>query len=82
MAIFCNEEWLAEIAARQSAEVGHTQVLRLMGQPPDTPLTPQIARELCERTGSTAVLNGTIATLGNQYVLGLRDRLPHGQCSR
>ncbi len=50
------------------------QVLRLMGQPPDARLTPEIARDLCERTGSAAVLDGTIASLGSQYVLGLRAR--------
>jgi eukaryotic-like serine/threonine-protein kinase len=49
-------------------------VLRLMGQPPDARLTPEIARDVCERTGSTAVLDGTIASLGSQYVLGLRAR--------
>jgi DNA-binding winged helix-turn-helix (wHTH) protein/tetratricopeptide (TPR) repeat protein len=48
------------------------QTLRLMGQPPDARLTPEIARELCQRTGSAAVLDGSIATLGNQYVLGLK----------
>jgi len=49
-------------------------VLRLMGQPPDARLTPEIARDLCERTGSAAVLDGTIASLGSQYVLGVRAR--------
>jgi tetratricopeptide (TPR) repeat protein len=48
------------------------QMLRLMGQPPDARLNPQIAREICERTGSAAVLDGSIASLGSQYVLGLR----------
>jgi Tfp pilus assembly protein PilF len=48
------------------------QTLRMMGEPPDTRLTPSIAREICERTGSAAVLDGSIAKLGDQYVLGLR----------
>ena len=48
------------------------QTLRLMGRPAGARLTPELAREICERTGSTAVLEGSIATLGNQYVLGLR----------
>jgi eukaryotic-like serine/threonine-protein kinase len=48
------------------------QTLRLMGQPTDARLTPEVAREICERTGSAAVLDGTIASLGSQYVLGLR----------
>jgi DNA-binding winged helix-turn-helix (wHTH) protein/tetratricopeptide (TPR) repeat protein len=49
--------------------------LRLMGQSGDARLTPQIAGEICERTGSAAVLDGSIAKLGTQYVLGLRARL-------
>jgi eukaryotic-like serine/threonine-protein kinase len=48
------------------------QALRLMGQPPDARLTPEIARELCQRTESAAVLDGSIASLGSQYVLGLK----------
>jgi DNA-binding winged helix-turn-helix (wHTH) protein/tetratricopeptide (TPR) repeat protein len=48
------------------------QVLRMMDQPADTRLTPAVAREICERTASAAVLNGSIASLGSQYVLGLR----------
>jgi eukaryotic-like serine/threonine-protein kinase len=48
------------------------QVLHLMGQPVNARLDPQIAREVCERTSSAAVLNGSIASLGNKYVLGLR----------
>jgi tetratricopeptide (TPR) repeat protein/predicted Ser/Thr protein kinase len=47
------------------------QVLRLMGQPADARLTPEVAREICERTASAAVLDGSIASLGSQYVLGL-----------
>ena len=50
------------------------QTLRLMGRPNDAPLTPEAAREVCERTGSAAVLEGSIATLGSQYVLGLRAK--------
>jgi eukaryotic-like serine/threonine-protein kinase len=49
--------------------IQHT--LRLMGQSGDARLTPELAREICERTGSAAVLDGSIASLGNQYVLGL-----------
>ena len=50
------------------------QVLRLMSQPADTRLTPEIARQVCERTSSAAVLDGSIASLGSQYVLGLRAK--------
>jgi DNA-binding winged helix-turn-helix (wHTH) protein/tetratricopeptide (TPR) repeat protein len=46
--------------------------LRLMGQDPDTRLTPALGREVCRRTGSVAVLEGSIARLGGGYVLGLR----------
>ena len=48
------------------------QVLRMMGQPADARLTPAVAQEVCERTTSAAVLTGSIAPLGSQYVLGLR----------
>jgi tetratricopeptide (TPR) repeat protein len=57
--------------------VSDTQVQRmlaLMGQPKDARLTPEIAQQICERTGSTATLEGSIASLGSQYVLGLRAR--------
>jgi tetratricopeptide (TPR) repeat protein len=50
------------------------QVLLLMGQAADARLTPDLAREVCERTGSAAVLEGSIAGLGSHYVLGLRAR--------
>ena len=45
------------------------QTLRLMGQPSDARLTLKIARELCQRTNSTAVLQGSIAQIGTQYSL-------------
>jgi serine/threonine protein kinase/Tfp pilus assembly protein PilF len=48
------------------------QTLTLMGQSHDARLTPNIAREVCERIGSAAVLDGSIVSLGTQYVLGLR----------
>jgi eukaryotic-like serine/threonine-protein kinase len=48
------------------------KTLRLMGRAADAPLTPQTAREVCERTESTAVLEGSIARLGSEYVVGLR----------
>ena len=50
------------------------QALRLMGQPSDARLTPKVAREICERTASAVVLDGSIASLGSQYVLGLRAK--------
>jgi tetratricopeptide (TPR) repeat protein/predicted Ser/Thr protein kinase len=48
------------------------QTLKLMGQSSDAKLTSDVARELCQRTQSTAVLDGSIASLGSQYVLGIR----------
>ena len=48
--------------------------LGLMGQPADARLTPKIAQEICERTGSAAVLDGSIARLGSQFVVGLRAK--------
>jgi tetratricopeptide (TPR) repeat protein len=50
------------------------KTLGLMGQPADTRLTSEIARDICERTGSAAVLDGSITRLGSQYLLGLRAR--------
>ncbi|MGB7466391.1 MAG: serine/threonine-protein kinase [Candidatus Acidiferrum sp.] len=46
--------------------------LKLMTRPPDTKLTPEVARELCQRAGSKAYIAGSIASLGSQYVLGLK----------
>jgi eukaryotic-like serine/threonine-protein kinase len=48
------------------------QTLKMMDQKPDVKLTPEIASELCQRTGSAAVLQGSIASLGSQYVLGIQ----------
>ena len=47
------------------------QTLRMMSQKPDVKITPEIARDLCQRTGGRAYLSGSIASLGSQYVLGL-----------
>ena len=48
------------------------QTLGLMRQPADAKLTPAIAREVCQRTGSAAVLDGSIAQIGTQYLLTLK----------
>jgi DNA-binding winged helix-turn-helix (wHTH) protein/tetratricopeptide (TPR) repeat protein len=48
------------------------QVMRMMNQPADARLTPEIAREICERTASTAVLDGSIAQIGTQYLLTIK----------
>jgi DNA-binding winged helix-turn-helix (wHTH) protein/predicted Zn-dependent protease len=48
------------------------QTLAMMGQRPDVELTPEIAREVCQRTASAAVLAGSIAQIGAKYSLILR----------
>ncbi len=46
--------------------------LKLMSRPTGTKLTPEVTRELCQRAGSKAYLAGSISSLGNEYVLGLK----------
>jgi serine/threonine protein kinase/predicted Zn-dependent protease len=48
------------------------QQLRYMGRPLDQPLTRDIAGQVCQRTGSKAMLLGSISTLGSHYVIGLK----------
>jgi eukaryotic-like serine/threonine-protein kinase len=48
------------------------QALQMMGQKPDAKLTPETSRELCQRTGSAAVLDGSIAQIGTQYLLTVK----------
>lgn len=50
------------------------QQLVLMGQPKEARLTSELAQQICERTASAVVLEGSIASLGSQYVLGLRAK--------
>jgi eukaryotic-like serine/threonine-protein kinase len=45
--------------------------LRYMGRSSDERLTPDLARQLCQRESIKAVLNGSIATIGSQYVVGV-----------
>ena len=45
--------------------------LRYMGRSSDERLTPDLARQICQRESIKAVLNGSIATLGSQYVVGV-----------
>ena len=52
------------------SEVART--LQLMSRPASTKLTPEVARDLCQRAGSKAYLTGAIASLGSEYVLGLK----------
>jgi DNA-binding winged helix-turn-helix (wHTH) protein/tetratricopeptide (TPR) repeat protein len=48
------------------------ETLKLMGRPVDDRLTPEITREVCLRTGSKAMLTGSIVRLGSQFVIGLK----------
>jgi DNA-binding winged helix-turn-helix (wHTH) protein/tetratricopeptide (TPR) repeat protein len=48
------------------------QTLRLMSKPADARLTPDLARDLCQRVGSKAYIESSIANLGNDYVIGLK----------
>src|SRR6202008_1779504 len=48
------------------------QTLRFMGRPPDDRINLETGREICQRVGVKAMLTGTIATAGNQYVLTLQ----------
>ena len=45
--------------------------LKLMAKPANTKLTPEVARDLCQRAGGKAYIGGSIASLGTQYVIGL-----------
>jgi serine/threonine protein kinase len=56
------------------ADAHMRQTLRLMVQPPDTKFTPEVAAEICERTESSADLEGSISSLGGGYMLELRAR--------
>ncbi len=48
------------------------ETLKLMGHPAGERLTPESTHEVCLRTGSKAMLTGSIAGLGSQYVIGLK----------
>jgi serine/threonine protein kinase/tetratricopeptide (TPR) repeat protein len=48
------------------------QTLSLMAQPKDARLTHELARDLCQRTASAATIEGSISSLGSQYVLDLK----------
>jgi DNA-binding winged helix-turn-helix (wHTH) protein len=49
-----------------------TKTLQLMTRPAGTKLTPEVARELCQRAGSKAYIAGAIGSLGSEYVLQLK----------
>jgi serine/threonine protein kinase/tetratricopeptide (TPR) repeat protein len=49
-----------------------SQTLGLMTRPADTRLTPEITQEVCQRTNSKAWIEGSIANLGSEYIVGLK----------
>lgn len=49
-----------------------SSTLKLMTRPPDTVLTTELAREVCQRAGIKAYIEGAIAALGSEYVIGLK----------
>ena len=53
------------------SEQNVSQTLRMMGHQPGDRLTQDVARELCQRTGSKAMIAGSISSLGSQYLVGL-----------
>jgi serine/threonine protein kinase len=48
------------------------QTLTLMAKSKDARLTPDVARDVCQRTASAATIEGSISSLGSQYVLSLK----------
>jgi eukaryotic-like serine/threonine-protein kinase len=48
------------------------ETLNLMGRSPADRLTADVTREVCQRTGGKAMVTGSIAMLGSQYVIGLK----------
>jgi len=46
-----------------------SETLRMMGRPANERITMDVGRELCLRTGSKALLGGTISSLGSHYLL-------------
>ncbi len=47
------------------------ETLKFMGRPPDTRITSDVGREICQRAGVKAMLTGSIASLGSQYIVSL-----------
>src|SRR5919108_2233580 len=48
------------------------ETLEMMGQKPDAKLTSEISREVCQRRSAAAVLEGSIAQIGTEYLLTLK----------
>jgi serine/threonine protein kinase/tetratricopeptide (TPR) repeat protein len=52
-------------------ESGIQRALKFMNRPADTRITRDVGREICQRNGIKAMLTGSIANLGSQYVITL-----------
>jgi tetratricopeptide (TPR) repeat protein len=48
-----------------------SDTLRMMGRPTNERITADVGREICLRTGSKAVLGGTISSFGRHYLIDL-----------
>ena len=48
------------------------ETLKMMGRTPNAKFTPEIAREVCQRTSSTVVIEGSITQIGNPYLLAVK----------
>jgi serine/threonine protein kinase/tetratricopeptide (TPR) repeat protein len=55
-----------------ASEARVAATLRMMTLPPETVITTNVARELCQRANSKAYIAGSISSLGNQYIVGLK----------
>jgi eukaryotic-like serine/threonine-protein kinase len=58
--------YLDVMSQRETADV-----LQLMGRMPDAALTPDVAKEICQRDNRQVMVNGSIANLGREYLLTL-----------
>ena len=64
--------WLQQSPSLNVVSESHLRgSLAYMNKPSDQPVTPEIAREIAEREGDKAIINGTISGIGNQYLITL-----------
>lgn len=68
LSIALNESPFLDVLSRARVDT----TLQLMSRQPGTELTPIVAREVCQRSGSKAYITGSIGTLGSRYVLLLQ----------
>lgn len=59
---------------RLASDTQIRKTLKLMNMPSGTRVTPEIGREICQRIGANVILDGSIARLGNEYVIALHGR--------